>query len=341
LDETDSSLNSSLIDSDESSPIPETYLQQSIKVEQQPKPTITQPITYQTLFLSHSQAQSMIDLNKTFEDVTSNSSGKYSNQILNVPSYPLVSIVPISPPNKQMYVSYPALPGFTQSLPFPASQNLNNNFTNNPTQPKRHANFYRHNADTITNRTYDIQNSLIYGPNYQEILAKQQQNFQSNLSTSVNAENIKNNVSIQHQGPGRPRKLVHVTHQSQVACLSPEMKQEYEKQQKMSDLLALEINKMLQSPRNSRGRPSIGNETEEQRQNRLRKMAEKRREQRQNETPDERQLRLQQLMERARERRAVVKATETELERRERLIKQAEYARERREYRISATKAKD
>lgn len=109
-----------------------------------------------------------------------------------------------------------------------------------------------------------------------------------------------------------------------------EIKDDVDRQKVMSELLEEQINIILSSPKRHRGRPSKGRETDKERTERLRKMAESRRIKRANETPDERQRRLQVLTDRARHRREIIKATETEDERKVRLARQAEYARMRR-----------
>jgi len=111
---------------------------------------------------------------------------------------------------------------------------------------------------------------------------------------------------------------------------SPELKVDVDRHKKMNELLEEQINIMLASPKRTRGRPSKGRETPNEREERLRKMAESRRIKRQNETPAERHIRLQMLTKRARERRELIRNSETENERKERLSKQAEYARKRR-----------
>jgi hypothetical protein len=294
----------------------------------------------------------------TYQNVNIVDSKKNNREILNIPTYmsgPAVHKI------ESIGIIYPALSSLPQSQPLPQPQPMPRAQTVSRTHPlpqtqpvarthplpqtqplpqpnvmvkpqrietpKKHANFYRNNTDTITNRTFDIQNSLIYGPKYHEIMLRQQQHPAPSSQPSPTPS-----VSMQHQNRGRPRKIVH--HATQIPYLSTEMKLEYEKQLTMSELLGLEINKMIQSPRNPRGRPSNGYESPEQRSERLRKMAEKRREQRMNETPEERQIRLADLVERARIRRAQIKANETECQKQERLNRQAAYARNRRDGRL-------
>lgn len=113
--------------------------------------------------------------------------------------------------------------------------------------------------------------------------------------------------------------------------ISPSLKDEADRQHTLNEMLEAHINNMLTSPKQSRGRPYRGRETNGDRSERLRKMADSRRAQRDKETPDERSARLRDLAERARKRREITLQTENDEERRLRLQKQAEYARKRRQ----------
>lgn len=113
--------------------------------------------------------------------------------------------------------------------------------------------------------------------------------------------------------------------------ISSSLKVEADRQHTLNEMLEAQINKMLTSPKQSRGRPYKGRETDDDRDDRLRKMAETRKTQRDKETADERTVRLRDLAERARKRRELTMQTETEEERRIRLQKQSDYARQRRQ----------
>lgn len=127
---------------------------------------------------------------------------------------------------------------------------------------------------------------------------------------------------------GRPIKILPSNNYQTVA---PALQQEAVRQHKLNNLLEEQINIIMTSPKQGRGRPSIGSEeSDQQREERLRKMREARKLQRDLETPEQREARLKDLSERARKRRINLLSGETEDERRERLKKQAEYARERR-----------
>lgn len=127
---------------------------------------------------------------------------------------------------------------------------------------------------------------------------------------------------------GRPIKILPSNNYQNVA---PALQQEAIRQQKLNHMLEEQISIIMTSPKQSRGRPSVGNEeTDQQREERLRKMREARKAQRDLETPEQREMRLKDLSERARKRRVALLNGETEEERRERLRKQAEYARDRR-----------
>lgn len=126
---------------------------------------------------------------------------------------------------------------------------------------------------------------------------------------------------------GRPVKIFP---SNDYTCIAPALQDEAIRQQKLSYMLEEQINIMLTSPRSARGRPNKGNETDPERMERLRKMAEMRRAQRDKETPDERQARLKDLAERAKKRRESIIKDESPEERKERLSRQAEYARQRR-----------
>jgi len=82
---------------------------------------------------------------------------------------------------------------------------------------------------------------------------------------------------------------------------------------------------------------SKSNETESDRQEKLRKSAELSRLRRNNETPEQRSKRLNDLKMRARKRREEIKQMETEEDRKSRLAKQAEYARIRRQRELKKT----
>lgn len=126
---------------------------------------------------------------------------------------------------------------------------------------------------------------------------------------------------------GRPMKILPSNDYQSIA---PSLQEEAMRQQKLNCMLEEHINIIMTSPKSSRGRPGKGRESDPQRAERLRKMAELRRQQRDKETPDERAARLKDLADRARKRRETMLTSETEDERRERLSRQAEYARQRR-----------
>lgn len=127
---------------------------------------------------------------------------------------------------------------------------------------------------------------------------------------------------------GRPVKIFPSNDYREI---SPSLKDEADRQHTLNEMLEAHINNMLASPKQSRGRPYRGRETDGDRSERLRKMADSRRAQRDKETPDERSARLRDLAERARKRREITLQTENDEERRLRLQKQAEYARKRRQ----------
>lgn len=127
---------------------------------------------------------------------------------------------------------------------------------------------------------------------------------------------------------GRPIKILPSNNYQTVA---PAHQHEAVRQQKLNNLLEEQISIIMTSPKQSRGRPSvIGEETDQLREERLRKMREARKAQRDLETPEQRESRLKDLSERARKRRVALLTGESEEDRRERLRRQAEYARERR-----------
>lgn len=126
---------------------------------------------------------------------------------------------------------------------------------------------------------------------------------------------------------GRPMKILPSNDYQSIA---PALQEEALRQQKLNNMLEEHINIIMTSPKSTRGRPGKGRESDPQRSERLRKMAELRRHQRDKETPDERAARLKDLADRARKRRESMLTSETEAERRERLTRQAEYARQRR-----------
>lgn len=149
---------------------------------------------------------------------------------------------------------------------------------------------------------------------------------QQHLSTTYSMAN-----QLPGQSPfvrGRPVKIFP---SNDYRNISPSLKVEADRQHTLNELLEAQINKMLTSPKQSRGRPYKGRETDDDRDDRLRKMADVRRTQRDKETPDERAVRLHDLAERARKRREMTMQTESEEERRIRLQKQADYARQRRQ----------
>lgn len=126
---------------------------------------------------------------------------------------------------------------------------------------------------------------------------------------------------------GRPIKILPSNNYQSIA---PGQHEEAMRQQRMNYMLDEQISIMMTSPKSPRGRPYKGKETEPERLERLRKMAQSRKMKRDNETPDQRQARLKDLADRARKRRESMLVGETAEERRDRLSKQAEYARQRR-----------
>lgn len=132
---------------------------------------------------------------------------------------------------------------------------------------------------------------------------------------------------------GRPIKILPSNNYQAVA---PALQHEAMRQQKLNHMLEEQINIIMTNPKQSRGRPPSAagagpmEESETQREERLRKMREARKAQRDLETPERREMRLKDLSERARKRRVALLTGESEEERRERLRKQADYARERR-----------
>lgn len=128
---------------------------------------------------------------------------------------------------------------------------------------------------------------------------------------------------------GRPIKLLPSNNYQTIA---PAHQQEAVRQQKLNHLLEEQINIIMASPKQGRGRPSLpADASDSSREERLRRMREARKMQLAAETPEQRAARLKDLAERARKRRISLLSNETDEERRERLKRQAEYARERRE----------
>lgn len=165
-----------------------------------------------------------------------------------------------------------------------------------------------------------------------------QQNSQSPASTNQrqqplripSPEDSSSNDSEKERIRDRQRKVFPLDDHGNPRAPEEMKDVDVDRQKVMSELLEEQISIILSSPKRHRGRPSKGRETDKERTERLRKMAESRRIKRANETPEERQRRLQVLTDRARHRREIIKATETEEERKIRLARQAEYARMRR-----------
>lgn len=125
---------------------------------------------------------------------------------------------------------------------------------------------------------------------------------------------------------GRPLKIFPANDYRSIA---PTLHVEAQRQHQLNQMLDTQITHIINNPRSARGRPAKGPETDEQRAQRLRRMADQRAAQRDRETPEERAERLRDLAERARKRREQTLSAETADERRDRLQKQAEYARQR------------